>query len=208
MALLRLAQLLHHGCAANLFALHAWPRCTTALTRASFSPGRQVMGTARCPLPRPSARACAPCRWRTHHSRRGCRAALLYLGVALWVVWIAASRVYLGLHTPIDLLSGAVAGMAVLVCFIMVEGEHHGRSPVRGPSARIRINTGRGACTRLAWPGRITPGRALSAAPPRPLHRPRAGVAARIALGHPAGGPAQPGTAAAAPTPHEPHPVV
>lgn len=48
-------------------------------------------------------------------------AALLYLGVALWVVWIAASRVYLGLHTPIDLLSGAVAGMAVLVCFIMVE---------------------------------------------------------------------------------------
>ena len=177
MALLRLAQLLHHGCAANLFALHAWPRCTTALTRASFSPGRQVMGTTRCPLPRPSARACAPCRWRTDHSRRGCRAALLYLGVALWVVWIAASRVYLGLHTPIDLLSGAVAGMAVLVCFIMVEGEHRQKSWPGSP-ARLRIATGRGAWSRLgpAWPGRAEPG-TLSAAPSRPVHRPRAGVA-------------------------------
>ena len=38
------------------------------------------------------------------------------------VVWIAASRLYLGLHTPVDILAGAVAGLAVLVCFIAVEG--------------------------------------------------------------------------------------
>ncbi|KAL4440217.1 hypothetical protein ABPG75_003218 [Micractinium tetrahymenae] len=47
---------------------------------------------------------------------------LLYGVVALWVVWIAASRLYLGLHTPVDILAGAVAGLAVLVCFIAVEG--------------------------------------------------------------------------------------
>lgn len=38
------------------------------------------------------------------------------------VVWIAASRLYLGLHTPIDILAGALAGLATLVCFIGVEG--------------------------------------------------------------------------------------
>lgn len=40
----------------------------------------------------------------------------------LQVVWIAASRIYLGLHTPVDILAGALAGLAVLVCFIAVEG--------------------------------------------------------------------------------------
>ena len=39
------------------------------------------------------------------------------------VVWIAASRLYLGLHTAVDILAGAVAGLACLVCFIAVEGE-------------------------------------------------------------------------------------
>lgn len=38
------------------------------------------------------------------------------------VLWIAASRVYLGLHTPVDILAGALAGLATLVCFIGVEG--------------------------------------------------------------------------------------
>lgn len=37
-------------------------------------------------------------------------------------MWIAASRLYLGLHTPVDILAGAVAGLAVLVCFIFMEG--------------------------------------------------------------------------------------
>lgn len=49
-------------------------------------------------------------------------AAALYCLVALWVVWIAASRIYLGFHTPVDILAGAVAGLAVLVCYIAIEG--------------------------------------------------------------------------------------
>ena len=42
------------------------------------------------------------------------------------VVWIAASRLYLGLHTAVDILAGAVAGLACLVCFIAVEGVEKG----------------------------------------------------------------------------------
>ena len=38
--------------------------------------------------------------------------------VTLWVFWIALSRIYLGLHTPIDILAGAVAGLTVLTAFI------------------------------------------------------------------------------------------
>ncbi|PRW39349.1 lipid phosphate phosphatase delta [Chlorella sorokiniana] len=49
-------------------------------------------------------------------------ALTLYGIVFLWVTWIAASRLYLGLHTPVDILAGALAGLAVLVCFISVEG--------------------------------------------------------------------------------------
>jgi membrane-associated phospholipid phosphatase len=48
-------------------------------------------------------------------------AIFMYSMVTLWVLWIAVSRVYLGLHTPIDILAGAVAGLAVLTAFISVE---------------------------------------------------------------------------------------
>lgn len=58
----------------------------------------------------PCARSCPP-GWPTAWG-------LLWLQV----MWIAASRLYLGLHTPIDILAGAVAGLAVLVCFIAIEG--------------------------------------------------------------------------------------
>lgn len=44
-----------------------------------------------------------------------------YTAVVLWVVWIASSRVYLGLHTPIDLLAGAIAGLTVVTTFIGIE---------------------------------------------------------------------------------------
>jgi sphingosine-1-phosphate phosphatase 1 len=54
---------------------------------------------------------------------RPCCAAGLYTLVTAWVVFIAASRLYLGLHTPIDILAGAVAGLAVVTCFIGLEGE-------------------------------------------------------------------------------------
>lgn len=45
-------------------------------------------------------------------------ALVFYLLVTLWVSWIAISRIYLGLHTPIDILAGAVAGLTVLTAFI------------------------------------------------------------------------------------------
>lgn len=48
-------------------------------------------------------------------------AIFVYLIVTLWVFWIALSRVYLGLHTPIDILTGAVAGLTVLTAFISIE---------------------------------------------------------------------------------------
>jgi len=34
----------------------------------------------------------------------------LYLGIALWAVLIAYSRVYLGVHYPGDVIAGAIAG--------------------------------------------------------------------------------------------------
>lgn len=44
-----------------------------------------------------------------------------YAMVSLWVLWIAISRIYLGLHTPIDILAGAVAGLTVLTTFISLQ---------------------------------------------------------------------------------------
>lgn len=53
----------------------------------------------------------------------GDRAAVAaYCLVVLWVLWIAASRIYLGLHTPIDIGAGAVAGLTVVTTFISLEG--------------------------------------------------------------------------------------
>lgn len=49
------------------------------------------------------------------------RAVAAYGAVVLWVLWIAASRIYLGLHTPIDILAGAVAGLTVVTTFISLE---------------------------------------------------------------------------------------
>lgn len=48
-----------------------------------------------------------------------------YTVVFLWVVWIAISRLYLGLHTPIDILAGAIAGLTVLTAFISVQDRVH-----------------------------------------------------------------------------------
>lgn len=49
-------------------------------------------------------------------------AAGLYAAVVVWALWIAASRLYLGLHSPIDILTGAIAGLTIVGCFIHVEG--------------------------------------------------------------------------------------
>lgn len=44
-----------------------------------------------------------------------------YGAAFLWVVWIAASRIYLGFHTPIDIFTGIVMGLVVLQAFMGVE---------------------------------------------------------------------------------------
>jgi membrane-associated phospholipid phosphatase len=48
-------------------------------------------------------------------------AVAAYTTVVLWVAWIATSRIYLSLHTPIDILAGAVAGLTVVTTFIYME---------------------------------------------------------------------------------------
>lgn len=44
-----------------------------------------------------------------------------YLAVAAWVAWIALSRLYLGLHTPVDILGGALAGLTTVTCFTAID---------------------------------------------------------------------------------------
>jgi len=48
-------------------------------------------------------------------------AVFIYFLVMTWVMWIASSRIYLGLHTPVDILAGAVAGLTVVTTFISLE---------------------------------------------------------------------------------------
>ena len=48
--------------------------------------------------------------------------SMLYAAVAVWVVWIAIARVYMGLHTPIDVIGGAVAGLFVLLSYLAFDG--------------------------------------------------------------------------------------
>ena len=46
----------------------------------------------------------------------------LYLGTAVWVAWIGLARVYMGLHTPVDIGAGALLGTLVLVFYLAVDG--------------------------------------------------------------------------------------
>ena len=48
--------------------------------------------------------------------------SLLYAVAAIWVVWIAIARVYMGMHTPIDVIGGAVAGLFVLLSYLAFDG--------------------------------------------------------------------------------------
>lgn len=48
-------------------------------------------------------------------------AVALYVGTAVWVAWIGLARVYMGLHTPIDIGAGVVLGILVLVFYLAVD---------------------------------------------------------------------------------------
>lgn len=39
----------------------------------------------------------------------------------LWSGWIALSRLYLGLHAPVDIIAGAVAGLTIVGCAVTVD---------------------------------------------------------------------------------------
>jgi membrane-associated phospholipid phosphatase len=60
----------------------------------------------------------------TLHSHALLLPVLLYAMSALWVCWIAASRIYLGMHTPVDIFAGAVAGLTTVTCFIAIQSEN------------------------------------------------------------------------------------
>lgn len=55
---------------------------------------------------------------------------LAYGAVSLWVIWIGLARLYMGLHTPIDVLGGFAAGLFLLwiwigfvgaMCFLFID---------------------------------------------------------------------------------------
>jgi membrane-associated phospholipid phosphatase len=47
----------------------------------------------------------------------------VYVAAALWVAWIGFSRVYMGMHTPIDIGGGAVIAIMVLSSYLAIDGE-------------------------------------------------------------------------------------
>ena len=50
----------------------------------------------------------------------GWAACFVAIGI-LWVAWIAWGRLYLGMHTPVDLVSGLLLGLGVVGCWLAVE---------------------------------------------------------------------------------------
>ena len=47
----------------------------------------------------------------------------IYALATLWVLWIGFSRVYMGMHTPIDILGGAIIGIMVLSSYLTVDSK-------------------------------------------------------------------------------------
>jgi len=55
----------------------------------------------------------------------------VYVAAALWVAWIGFSRVYMGMHTPIDIGGGALIAVMVLSSFLAIDGQS---TPPQPPS--------------------------------------------------------------------------
>ena len=51
-------------------------------------------------------------------------AFVAYGAAAVWVAWIGFCRVYMGMHTPIDIGGGAVIAIMVLSSYLTIDGAH------------------------------------------------------------------------------------
>ena len=103
-------------------------------------------------------------------------ATYLYAAVCAWTLWIGLARIYMGLHTPIDVAGGLTAGVVTLGAYISVDGADFW--PRRQFSALAFILTRVLAVTQLPsltqirlllWCSTVKPGLAFSpmAAPDR-----------------------------------------
>jgi len=72
-------------------------------------------------------------------------APYLYAAVCAWTLWIGLVRIYMGLHTPIDIAGGLAAGVVTLGAYISLDG--------------ARFVAGR---QQIAWPCKRVPGAALT----------------------------------------------
>ena len=48
-------------------------------------------------------------------------APYLYGAALLWTLWIGVARIYMGMHTPIDIAGGLAAGVVTLGAYISVD---------------------------------------------------------------------------------------
>ena len=48
-------------------------------------------------------------------------APYLYGATLLWTLWIGVARIYMGMHTPIDIAGGLAAGVVTLGAYISVD---------------------------------------------------------------------------------------
>jgi membrane-associated phospholipid phosphatase len=89
------------------------------------------------------------CFYSVHYAHAGAlvgdaAAAAAYAAAAAWVLWVAATRLYLGLHAPLDVLAGATAGLTVVSCFLGVErgaGALLALGPRGAPAAAAAVAT-------------------------------------------------------------------
>ena len=52
-----------------------------------------------------------------------------YAAVIAWTLWIGVARIYMGMHTPIDIAGGLAAGVVTLGAYISVDSALSGCRP-------------------------------------------------------------------------------